>query len=162
MRQILNNFHSIGIVVFFVFAIFGLSSCKEAIEAGENKKGFENVSMIRLVSNPDKYSGKVIRTIAYINIDGGQLTAYPSREAYMARDNDTAFFLDIEPKKASQLAGVFKNRYCMIEGKVIHLNERYYEFIKLGKLTEVKILVDTDSPRNDFQSKDIYIDKLKK
>ncbi len=144
MPNLLNKIFKCLIIFFLIESI---SSCSHENEAAQSNK-VAVVSMLELNSGEDIFNKRKIKTIAYINIDRGELVAYPFRDSYIARDSLTSVKLDLDFEEASQLAEVFKDRYCLITGIIQYEgNDKNSSYPRLGVLHNPQIIFESDTSR---------------
>lgn len=148
MRQYFDNILNTKYLAYLSFIVL-LTSCNFGIQSIGDKKETE-VSILRLTILDNKYSDIKIRTTAYVNIDKGELVAYPSRDSYIARDDLASIKLEFSFKEATNLSKIYKDHYCVISGILVYeKNKKFLDKKRLGKLVDPQIISISDFTRSD-------------
>ena len=76
----------------------------------------KSVSLLRLIANPDKYDGQMVRTYGYLRIEFEGNSIYLHKEDYEHSLLKNGLWVSFNPDKVSNQAE-FSNKYVLIEGR---------------------------------------------
>jgi hypothetical protein len=96
-----------------------------------------NISLIKLIANPEKYNGKTIRVKGYLNLEFEGNALYFHKEDYDKGMNKNSIWIDI-PKEIHEKA-TFQNcskQYVIIEGK-FDMNNNGHMSMFSGAITKI-------------------------
>ena len=74
----------------------------------------EDVPMVRLVANPERYDGKRVHTFGFVRLEfeGDAIYPYEADYRHSMAMNGLWFDIDLEPKEAKKV----NRMYCLVEG----------------------------------------------
>jgi hypothetical protein len=125
--------------------------------------GSVSASMMDILTSRDRepgYGNNKVVTIAYIDIDNGEMAAYQSKDAYFSGDDLSSLTLSFNPEQASELIKRYKGRYCLIEGVLVYKDSPNYldRETRYGELLSPRIIHEAEPFRSDDEgSKSIFI-----
>ncbi len=78
----------------------------------------ENVSLIKLIANPEKYDGKRIQVIGYLNLQFEGNAIYLHEEDYKKHISENSFWVNFSQKLTRNTnIKMFSNKYVIIIGR---------------------------------------------
>jgi hypothetical protein len=126
------------------FLIFIQISCNQKSEVSEKqndetgiKSTSNNISMINLIASPEKYNGKKIKIIGFVNAEFGKNGVYLSKDDYENSIYKNGILISQpESVRKNILDKNLDKRYMYIEG-TFKMNEADYNGPWSGKLERV-------------------------
>lgn len=106
-----NTPKNIGLIT----AILGiLATCGLSLAA--DQAPVEDVPLVRLVVIPEKYQGKKVWVIGFVNLEFEGNAIYPHKEDFEASLLGNGIWLDVPTRLNQQERGARSGHYCLIEG----------------------------------------------
>ncbi|HZX25967.1 MAG TPA: hypothetical protein VFF16_02775 [Telluria sp.] len=102
-------------------ALIGVLNTASAFSAcdqlGDNGKcSIYRASMIELVVNPEKFDGKTVRIIGYLNLEFEGNVLYPHKEDFVNAILGNGVWVDIDTTPLPKKASCRSRRYAILEG----------------------------------------------
>ena len=76
-----------------------------------------NISMIRLIANPEKYDGKLIQVQGFFNLSSEGTALYCHQEDFQHNLTENAVLVDLSRNNLGKDVSKYKKRYVILVGK---------------------------------------------
>jgi hypothetical protein len=121
---------SVLIIFLVFFATFSNSKAQSSL--GEPT----DVSLINLIAAPERYNGKLVRILGYLNLEFEGNALYLHKEDYDNSLFKNGVWIDLPRKEAIEKTKEFSKRYVIIEG-VFDMNNTGHMALFSGSITKI-------------------------
>ncbi|HET6327107.1 MAG TPA: hypothetical protein VFG04_20670 [Planctomycetaceae bacterium] len=97
------------------FAALALALGPTATVTAQPQTGPQDVSLIRLIANPNDFDGKPVRVIAFLRLEFEGNALYVSRADYENHISKNGIWIDV-PDLVRKEASEYSDRYVLVEG----------------------------------------------
>jgi len=124
---------------FFTFLLITLITTSNSSVLASNTNEPIDVSLINLIATPEKYDGKLIRVVGYLNLEFEGNALYFHKEDYEKSLFRNAIWVNFTRKEAIEKTKTFSKQYVVIEGTFV-MNDTGHMGLFSGGVTQISRL----------------------
>ena len=98
-----------------------------------------DISLINLIATPEKYDGKLIRVVGYLNLEFEGNALYLHKEDYEKSLFRNAVWVKLTRKEAIEKTKTYSKQYVVIEG-TLFMNDTGHMGLFSGGITQISRL----------------------
>ena len=137
-------------ILIYLFVGCAAAAILRANAAPEQTETAEDVPLVRLVANPERYDGKRVHTFGFVRLEfeGDSVYPYEADDRHRMAMNGLWLDVELEPREAKKV----NRMYCLIEGTFDAKNQGHFGMWS-GELTMVTRLYKWSDPDHPLRSK---------
>lgn len=129
-------------IIFILILFFSNLIFSQTIKKEKALKQYEyNISLIRLISTPEKYHGQPIQVVGFLNLEFEGNAINLHQEDYEHRISRNEFWVDFSDKLRSNDLSKFNKRFVLIEG-TFDMNSRGHMGLYGGTIKNITRIIE--------------------